>query len=789
MPMESTASSRNLAAALLCLGGAVGAILVTGSEPQWANVLFFAAAALALLVGFPSVRTGWLPLLLLVILLLGAASSFLPIGMWPDPAWRTALAEGGVGGLAERISPQPWLTGFWFLLLVGTSLVGVFLVCAPLSTPQLAVFLRAVSIALMGYAVLCIVDFHSGWTYPFRGQAPFGLLPNKNHTATLLFVGAIVSFGLMMWEVQRGSRAAAVLAALCGGPCLAALLFFSNSRAGVVFLVAGFLIWAAGAESGKARKTVFVAIAVLAAFAAGLFVLGGSEVRDRLGKLVQSAVAVEAGTDADEAGAGDLDFRQPVFRDTSKLVLGQPWTGVGLGQFQYVFPHYRAETVRAARILHPESDWLMIAAEAGVPAALALLGLAVWYAVRSWRGRHGSDGMLRWTAASAVLAALLHGIVDVPWHRPAVGWFLLVLALASLPSSGLVFRRIWPARLFFLLGGFALAAGAFLLAREKVAEGVFPSPYRWESYNATLSSLGTEMRYEEGRKLAGEAMRWFPLEKDAHYWMLAFSRGDQQAEARLIRTARAVEPVLPQVAVSQAALWKDFDDSLEAEAWVEAVRRARAVDAVATPGLSSSAANMLEQGMRSLAGKPNAQRVLLVETGQTPELFAAGLKQADAGLAEEVLLRLPDQGIWLDSLPADLRGQVLSRWITLPSGGAAVAYMEARNASQSGAYWRQLANYYAKAGDKARAVGIVAEAEGVPLDGGVPDGEFSRQLDVLQGQGNEVAVRRLVKEAVEAKEPDAEKLRVALAVYAGAGDWEMAWRAASRLVTARKNGQ
>jgi hypothetical protein len=132
---------------------------------------------------------------------------------------------------------------------------------------------------------------------------------------------------------------------------------------------------------------------------------------------------------------------------------------------------------------------------------------------------------------------------------------------------------------------------------------------------------------------------------------------------------------------------------------------------------------------------------------------------------------------------------VLDRWIVLPSGAAAVAYMEARNGPSPGAYWRQLAIYYAKAGDKVRAVGIVADAEGVALAGSVPDGAFAQELAALQAQGNEVAVRRLVREALEAKEADLERLLVAMATYAAAGDWEMAWRAASRLVTAAKNRQ
>ena len=115
--------------------------------------------------------------------------------------------------------------------------------------------------------------------------------------------------------------------------------------------------------------------------------------------------------------------------------------------------------------------------------------------------------------------------------------------------------------------------------------------------------------------------------------------------------------------------------------------------------------------------------------------------------------------------------------------------METRNAGGAGADWRQLASYYAKAGDKARAVGMVAQEEGVALDGSLPAGEFSRQLTALQEQDNEVAVRRLLKEAAEAEKADPDKLRVALASYAAAGDWEMAWKAASRLVTATKNRQ
>jgi hypothetical protein len=99
-----------------------------------------------------------------------------------------------------------------------------------------------------------------------------------------------------------------------------------------------------------------------------------------------------------------------------------------------------------------------------------------------------------------------------------------------------------------------------------------------------------------------------------------------------------------------------------------------------------------------------------------------------------------------------------------------------------------LANFYAKEGDKARAVRLVAGAQRISLLEASVDGEFGRELAGLAASGNQVAVRRLLKEAVGSKVVEADQLAVALSWYAAAGDWEGAWRAASRLVTAPKKG-
>jgi len=492
----SADSKRRLIAALLCLAGASVAIFVTGSEEEWANIAFLGCAAMALLVGWPSERPGWVPVLLLALLVACSAAALLPVDLIAEPAWRRALSMGGVVELAGTVSPQPWFSLFWLGLLFCSVLIVLFLLCSPLGEEELAVFLHAASVVVGVYAVLAIADFHTAWNYPFRAQAPFGFLPNKNHTATLLVVGSILSFGLMFWQVNRGSRTAASLAALTGAPPLAALLFFSNARAGVVFLVFGLFVWILGAARGRARSTVLVAAAALGVFAGALFIGGGSEVRDRLHALIEKTFAVQNDGAEDGGAQTDVDFRQPVFRDTAKLIRDHAWTGTGLGQFLYVFPHYREETVRAARILHPESDWLMVAAESGVPSAFVLAALAAWFVVVCWKSRAASGGMLRWTAASAVLAAILHGIIDVPWHRASLGWFLLTIGASSVPSSGQTARRPGLSRFLFVLGGLALLGAAGRIAHEKL-EGRSPAPYRWPEISKELQVLGEERRYEE----------------------------------------------------------------------------------------------------------------------------------------------------------------------------------------------------------------------------------------------------------------------------------------------------
>ena len=769
--------------------GAAASIMLAGTENAWAIAAFLAAAGVGLVLVRPAVRPSAVPLVLIPLFCCLVLLSFLPQDYFPLPEWRRVLAGFGGVPLADSVNPQPWLAWFWWWLLAGTCLVGVALLTAPLETKPLALVLHAAALFVATYACLAMFALQTGWKYPFHGGAVFGFLPNRNHTATLLVVGSVLSFGLMQWRIARGDKAAAGFAALCGAPSLAGLLFFSTSRAGVVFLVVGLFVWAVGASRVPAvRRRILAAVASLAVFTGLLFAFGGSTVRDRLVELWSDAVSVET-----EGGSQDVDFRQPIFRDTVQMIADSPVTGSGLGQFRYVFAQYRKDSARAADVLHPESDWLMVAAESGVPSAFVLAALAAWFVVVCWKSRAASGGMLRWTAASAVLAAILHGIIDVPWHRASLGWFLLTIGASSVPSSGQTARRPGLSRFLFVLGGLALLGAAGRIAHEKL-EGRSPAPYRWPEISKELQVLGEERRYEEAEAAAQAAVRQFPLLYESHYWLAGHLRPFAETKSEIdaaVAASLAVEPVLAKVPAEHAVILRPVDPDGAMQAWKIAIQRAAEIDQKEMRPDLGSAGSYVGQALSAFKDDKERQIALGRGLSGNPVLLAHWITQASPEVAALVLPQITDTEGFLDALSTKQRQQVLSRWTALPDGKSVIALLEAREASSGqGQYWPVLARYYAAQGDLIRAVRRVASSCGLALD--APrrgDPGLRGELADLVAQGNTVAARRMVNDAVTAPKAGKDALAAAVCYYASQEDWPSAWKAASRLANEAELGQ
>jgi O-antigen ligase len=196
--------------------------------------------------------------------------------------------------------------------------------------------------------------------------------------------------------------------------CLTAMLM-TGSRAGIVFsligLIAGSIVFFRRrlARSGNLLLALLVAGVGAITF---LQVLGG-EVSQRF----------------NENGLSD-PARLQAYRSTLRMIADHPWFGTGLGSFEWAFPAYRSADAPIWGVWNRTHDTLLeIAAEMGIPMALAVA--ALWFLIlfRLWQGiRVRKRGItVLATAISVATISLLHSTIDFSLQIP--GYAIVIFAL------------------------------------------------------------------------------------------------------------------------------------------------------------------------------------------------------------------------------------------------------------------------------------------------------------------------------------------------------------------------
>jgi len=206
-------------------------------------------------------------------------------------------------------------------------------------------------------------------------------------------------------------------------------IFFSRSRTGILILFATFflLAMALSAFGRKNRRSLKVVRTVAVAVLAVTALIGVDPLIERFtkGQLIR-------------------DPREVYFANSVELIGRFPAAGVGLGGFVHAYPTVR-KIYDPSLVDHAHNDYLELAAEAGLIAALALVAaalIALVWAVRSWRERR--DPLVRGVTLGAILgvmAILIHSLTDFNLHIPAnaatfAAVFAIALAGADCGKSG-----------------------------------------------------------------------------------------------------------------------------------------------------------------------------------------------------------------------------------------------------------------------------------------------------------------------------------------------------------------
>jgi hypothetical protein len=313
--------------------------------------------------------------------------------------------------------------------------------------------LDAVAIAVVLVAVTIFIDaFGYGLESPHASAR--GTQGNRNWAAHLLALG----MPLLALQSLAGQTAKRRIVSLGAIVVCAGALVLTRSRAGWIAAVLGtgvpLIILAAYSLMSRGLSSPARCGAALGALLAGI-VLGVS-VPTHL-KWTSSSPYLESAMDIAAYNQGSGRARLKQYGRSLAMAVDHPVLGVGPGNWRIVYPQYLPKKT-PPHLWYPRrsnSDWLVIAAERGMLAAilffatLVSLALGCWRSFLSLRKQLSSwERSLEPLSAIAIMIALgvvgsLDAVIQLP--APTLLFFLAVGALApeqqTIASLGLLGKR------------------------------------------------------------------------------------------------------------------------------------------------------------------------------------------------------------------------------------------------------------------------------------------------------------------------------------------------------------
>lgn len=540
----------------------VVACFLGGATQKWSEGIVVAILGVMLLVHPPRVSLGWPLNLVMLALLAGTATAFLPANWFLQPAWRTALVEDFGLGLPNTLSPQPWISFGCFLSLVAALSWLYHVSTLDLDLRDVRAQLRIFAFGIAALTALCIALRAGHTALPFwHNERGFGPFPNRNQTANLFGITAVIILACGQEDIRKGRKRwilwLIALAIVIVG------IVLDYSRAGILLLIGGSALWlgAFAFRKGSAAR-IALGISVLLVLLTVMLLFGGQTLE---------RFNLRAG----DTGV-TTDLRWAIFRDATQLIRASPWCGIGLGNFDEVFAIFRDVSLTTARTIHPESDWFWFCVEAGLPAVVLVMAGIGLFVRRVFPLREGTNQRFRLAALIAALLFVLHGVVDVSAHRIGTAFAALFLLGMALRRPAGFEPRVSVAVVFRVAGLALLAAGVTWLFATRY-EKPLPGAVGVENEMRLATAANQGRNFSETIQRTSRALTWAPLR-----WQLYFLRALGKIGARLpaedaaddFRRARFLEPNAYDVPLAEGSAWAAANrPDLALTAWREALRR------------------------------------------------------------------------------------------------------------------------------------------------------------------------------------------------------------------------
>ena len=330
------------------------------------------------------------------------------------------------------------------------------------------------------------------------GWSGWGPFPNRNHTACLLAMAALVGLGCLAWAAVRHRKSLAISATV-GVLMIVVALLISKSRGGLVAFGVGLTVFG-GMILWKHRDRRALSIVVGGGAVIALCIaLFGTQVIGRFSS--------EEGTHISNG------LRISIWKNAFVMWKDALFFGHGIETFRSLFPFYQNLTLDDNVVLHPESSWMQCLTELGlIPFSLlaVVFGRMLFPRLAEVLDRKGTF-YLSAGGIAGFAAFVAHALIDVPAHRWGTAGFALALIGLACPVSTAMKRGYWSHPRAALL---PLAIGIFW---------ALPFYGRGPGWQPVI------VEQLRGREISGpppaptledwnQALRYFPFERELHHY-------------------------------------------------------------------------------------------------------------------------------------------------------------------------------------------------------------------------------------------------------------------------------
>ena len=336
--------------------------------------------------------------------------------------------------LVSSLSFDPYSTRLILVLLASLIIYFAAILVFTDTPKRLRLLVRTITIfgfllAIFGLTQSLTSPNKVYWVRDLAQSTAFGPFINRHHFAGYMELAIAVPLGLLFTgAIEKEKRFIYLFAA----GLMAVALIMTNSRGGIVSLVAEILFLTATMGLGRKHKKkrssekqpriksaamkAGLALGLVLILLGGVVLLGGEEALSR----------VVGSVNTDDPTTGRAHF----WSVTVDIIKTHPLIGTGLGAFSVVYTGYDSRN-GVYRLEQAHNDYLQVLSDGGIVGAALGLFFVISLFRMGFARRESRDDFRRGVATGAVagcFAVLVHSFFDFTLHTPSNGLLFLVLA-------------------------------------------------------------------------------------------------------------------------------------------------------------------------------------------------------------------------------------------------------------------------------------------------------------------------------------------------------------------------